>query len=484
MEKETRCFGASRKNLRRTNLNTIVAVISLLLMVSLLSDCAKAATQPRTNPNLDTKEEVTLVVAGQYTDFKALDTFSQKFMKMYPNCTVEYEYMQDYNNLLPKRLDVNPTSVDLFLCGNIQDGSPLLPYALDLYSDERVKLSDVFAGMTRNYEYLGATEHEQLFSLPLGEELRGLFVNTTLLDSLGIAVPINRSELFSACGVLSENGYIPIQANPGNFGQQFVFPYIAHLISDAKEPEAVRDMINSCSEDAAELFRDPLEFLYALNVRNYYNYKYVETAYGAFKDASTDLAALNFLNIMEEGGTYAKKDDIGAVAFMTGINSQKAQIDKRRDDYHSEIEYEFILAPVSDAGGYAYISPSIGIAVNKSTTHKDWAIEFFNQLFKEENNKAFAEVFNVIPNTMDALEYASAKFGIPVDQISQPQDVTFDYGFYTLITSTITNITKSNNPKYMHDDGDGTVSMYDFEYYMDELKNRFVKQRTGGSIAR
>ncbi len=487
----------------RSNTNTVKAllkravslVLAAVLGAGLLGGCTEPAApvsaalpessetvtsadavQPELNPNLDTTEDVTLIITGPLADFKAIESAAQKFGALYPNCHIEYEYLQDYRDTIEKRIANAPDSVDLFITDNIQADSPLYPYALELIGQsDKLDLSGTFDGLTNNFKLLG-TDKNELYAVPLGGEVRGLFVNKTLLDSFGIPVPQNRTELFAACETFKSNNIIAFQGNPGSFSQLLLFPYITNIIASAENHDEVYKSINSCDESAAELFREPMNFMYTLTEKNYYNYKYVENEYGFFIDSDTDSNIKCFINITADGENEKKLDDLGKVPFMPGTISMQSQLDKLIDDYHSKIEYEFILSPVSDEGGFAYMSPARGIAVNKQSENTDWALEFMDFLFTEENNKAFAEEFNITPNTRDAVSYVANQFGIPESRVTQPADIAFDYGFYNLITKPLLNVSKANNPKYMNDDGSGNVTMYDFEHYMDELKARFAEQ--------
>lgn len=462
--------------------NIISTVLTVIICVSTMSGCSDNDIKSiHRNSQLDVNEDVTLVIAGSMSDFKAIDTVAVKFNELYPNCNVEYEYLQDYSETLPKRFVSDDDRVDMFITGNIQSDSEYISNALDFmdYTDT-LDLSETFPGLVDNFKFTDDSQKEHLYAVPLGAEMRGLFVNKTLLSSLEIDTPKNRTELLSACEKLSEAGYIPFQTNPGSYGQQLIFPYIVHLITDSENHDEIYSMIADCDDEAAEIFRDPLEFLYSISADNYYNYKYVETEFNRFIDITAAGNARSFLNIVStDDENYEKADDLGAVAFMTGSISLKTAIDKIKDDYHSKIEYEFILAPVSDDGGFAYMSPANGIAVNNNSENIDWCLEFINFLFTAENNAEFAKANNVIPNTPKALEYISKNFDIPESQISQPADIAFDYNFYNLIAPTIMAVSKSNNQKYMKDNGDGSYSMYDFEHYMDELKSAFAEQRKG-----
>lgn len=83
-----------------------------------------------------------------------------------------------------------------------------------------------------------------------------------------------------------------------------------------------------------------------------------------FTDTSNEGYARYFLNIDGEEGSYVKKDDVGAAAFMPSLIYLASTIEQMKSDYHNKIEYEFVLSPVSEEGGFAYLSPAHGIAVN------------------------------------------------------------------------------------------------------------------------
>ena len=375
----------------------IALAVTLMTVVFCLIGCGQKKNGYKRNIDLDTSERVRLVIAGTWTSLPGMDLLAAKFHEMYPCCTVEYEYLQDYAENLPKRIVSEDDRVDIFTTGNILPDSDNIAYALDLaeYRD-KLPLTDTLKGLTDNYKFTDDSGTEHRYAVPLGGEMRGLYVNKTLLSSLGIETPTNRTELLDACAKLKDAGYIALQDNPGTFGQRLLFPYIANLAADAAESVA------ACDENAAEAFRDPLEFLYNLTTENYYNYKYVETECERFLDLSSEGVARSFLNIVGSDGNYEKKDDIGEVPFMPASNSIVPAIEKAKENYHSKIEYEFILAPVTDDGGYAYISPSNGLAINKNSRNPDWALEFLNFFFTAENNKIYAEAANLTPNTADA----------------------------------------------------------------------------------
>lgn len=453
--------------------NCFIMAITLLLLAGCTSKNVK-------NTNLDTTQNVSLVIAGSREDYKALETVINAFTKQYPNCSISYEYLQNYKETLPKRLEQNTDRIDMFIAGNVQADSTVLPYAIDLYAhNEVLDLSGTFDGLLENFEFMNEDPEapKQIYSIPFGGELRGTYVNLTLLKSLDIKVPENREEFLEACKILSEAGYVPIQGNPGNAPQQLMYPYVCNLVANNPEYESVYTKINQCDEGISEMFRDPMEFAYTLMNERYYNYKYVESEYATFIDTSDSDYARYFLNIIDQGSGYEKKDDVGNVAFMPSALSLSTTLDKTRDDYHSQIEYEFILSPVSDEGGYAYLSPTNGLAINKNSEHTDWSLEFMNFLFESSQNIRFAEEDNIIPNTKDAYNFIKNHFDIPQERISHLGQVTFDYSFYNVINDSLVQIMKGNAPKYMNADEDGNLSIYPFDFYMQEFSKRFDENR-------
>lgn len=439
------------------------------------SSSQSAATSYKKNDTLaKSSESVHLTIVGSTATFKALEGTISSFHELYPNCTIEYEYVQDYWNNLTTRLK-NNDNVDLFISSNIQSDSPYYPYSLDLLSESgKVDLSNTYGGLIKNFTVTSGN-NDELYSVPFGGELRGMYVNTTLLDSLGLKVPTNYSEFMDCCKTLKAAGYIPVQGNPGSFGQQLMYPYICNLVANSDDYQATYSKVATCEPGVSELFREPMSRLYDIVQNGYYDYKTVETSHNAFMNGTEDTAARSFLNIVSDGnGGYKKADDKGQVAFMPQAMSLQSELGKMKDDYHSGIEYEFILAPTGDDGGYAYLSPSQGMAVNKNGSNVDWSLEFMNYLLSPSVNKAFAAERGIIPNTGDALDTIKSSFDVDSSHVSQLGQVSFSYVFFDVVNQPLTDVSKANNPKYMQADG----TMYGLNHYMAEMESGFAKQRS------
>lgn len=460
------------------NKKSLSLALALMLILGAFAGCIETAAPeaaPEAAPVVP-EEEVTLTVSGSWPDCRALDLVASAFTAEYPNCTIVYEYLQDYYPSLEKRLS-GDEPVDLFFTSNIQAGSELLPYALDLNSREELDLSNTFDGLIENFTFREeGVANTKLYAVPVGAEMRGLYVNKTLLDSVGLDVPDDQKSLLAACQVLKDNGYIPFHGNPGNFAHMLIYPWICSLIANADDPKAAWEKVNAREPGLSEMFKEPYAFLYTLVENDYYDYKRAQTDLNLFNDTADEDYAHYFFNLKQVGDAWEKADDLGQIAFMPWTMSKQSVLDRVRDDYHSGIEYAFMPAPVGPDGGFVYLSPAHGIGAYKDSENVDWSVKFINFLFRPENIEVFAKAFNVIPNTKEAFAYATSLYDVPDNHISHLGQVTFDYGFYDALIPSMTDMSKANNPKYMQDDGSGNLSLYPFEHYLESLEVAIKEQ--------
>lgn len=439
--------------------------LAALMLTTVFTGCGGKSTAVSAEA-----DPIVITIAGSWEDCRAIEAVGRKFTEIYPECSIVYENLQDYYNSLEKRM-TGENMIDIFFTVNIQQDSQMLPYAFDLNSSKIIDLSKTFDGLKDNFVFRedGAVS-KKLYAIPLGAEMRGLYVNKTLLGSLGLTVPTDQASLLSACEVLKQNGYIPLQSNPGDFSQTLMYPWICNIIANADNPQEVYDKVNSRDFKAGELFAEPIEFLYSVVENGYYDYKRAQTELNLFNDTTDVAYARDFLNIVQNGDSFEKADDVGRVAFMPSPMSAAGVIEKTKEDYHSKIEYEFIPAPIGKDGGFAYMSPAHGIAINKNSQNLEWSEKFIDFLFTPEYNELFAKEFNIIPNTEKSFEYVSTLYDIPADRISQLGQVTFDYDFYNIFINALRDISKANNPKYMQTEADGSVKMYPLDYYVNALE--------------
>ena len=463
--------------------------LALLLCIGMctagLFGCAATGSAGgyKKNASLDTDTEIVLRMAISNETWPEMDNVIAQFEEIYPNCTIVCEYIETYTDNLLTRLQQTEPKIDIFRSVNIQEATAHRDYALNLISDEAkeyLDLSGANPGLVANFRYMGA-ENTQ-YAVPYGGEMRGMYVNTTLLNKFGLETPKNRAELLNCCEVLYSEGYIPFQSSNGTFAQQLLYPYICNSIVNGGKYEEMHAAIENIEPGISEYFRDAYSFLYEIVEKGYFDYKRVEEELGYTFEGS-DGKAKDFLNIIKvSDDVFEKQDDIGKIAFLVDTQAFGINLEKTKSDYHSEIEYEFITSPVGEDGGCAYLSPSDGLAINNQSEHTDWALEFLNFFFTPEITTAFAKETGKIPNTADAL----LEYDIPANRTSDVGQVTFSYSFYKTVTTPMLGgyedmigISKMNAEKYMKDNGDGTFSlMYTVDDYLARLEAEFqaIKQ--------
>lgn len=463
-------------------LSAVLCVAVILSCVFSLSACAPVVEDEgyKVNPALDVSEEVVLRIASNKETWPEMDAVIAKFTEVYPNCSIVCEYVEDYAENIDLRLAQSEEKVDIFKTTNIQEEIVYKDKALNLISDEAreiLDLSGCYAGLVDNFKYVGK-ENTQ-YAVPYGGEMRGMYVNTTLLGKYNLEVPTNRAELIHCCEVLYDEGYVPFQSSPGTFAQQLLYPYICNSIVNGGSYEETYAAIENIDDGISEFFRETYSFLYDIVERGFYDYKRVEEELGYTFDGSVGKAR-DFLNVTEVAEeVYEKQDDVGKAAFLIDTQAFGLDLAKVKSDYHSEIEYEFIVSPVGEDGGYAYLSPADGLAINNNSDNIEWALEFLNFIFTPEINVVFAEEMGKIPNTADAL----LQYDVPADHQCDVGQVTFSYGFYRVVTTPMLGgyddmigISKMNAPKYMKDNGDGTYSLlYTVDDYLARLESEFQK---------
>jgi ABC-type glycerol-3-phosphate transport system substrate-binding protein len=469
--------------------NKAFAWLALFASASALIGCAKSDTYVK-NTSLDTATPVTLTLTGRTPTFKAMESVITSFCKIYPNCSMQYEYVQDYDNLLTKRLQ-NNDNVDLFMTENVNtSGAKWKDYTLELFAQRdagNLDLSDTFDGLVTNF---AVNEGKELYVVPLGGEIRGMFVNKGLLQTQGLEVPTNWLEFEACCASLKANAaaraqkdglaigeedhwFIPVQGNPGVFGSLLMYPYVCSLVANSDNYAATYAAVDAAQDGVSEFFREPMARLYDLSAKHFYDYGYVEDNYSKLDDSNL---AYRFLGIdQDEAGNYVASQNGGGIPFIVNVMSFKSTLDKVAEDYHANTNYQFILSPVGDDGGFAYLSPSISLAINKNSNHLAWATEFLNYLMSEKTNTAFANEYNILPNTKNVYDTVKKTLGADSKHTCQLGEVTFRYSFWNVISNELKNIAKSNRAKYMKDEN----TMYPLDYYMSELEASFAKNRVG-----
>lgn len=346
-----------------------VAVGLLAALLLATTGCAAGGSKQGFQPSLDTKKEVQLSAIGYFGNFEALDQVMNDFSTYYPNVT--FVYQQVGGNDETAYLEAND-GVDLIMTSgelmHKQDAT-LPQYCVDL-TEKNLDLSAIDQKMLQDFNIDG----KQL-SIPIGQNIYGLVVNTTLLEKEGLTVPQNLTEFLNVLSVLKEKGYTPIQ---GPTSKVYAEMTNGMIYASLCEGQPLHEALVKGDTDAAEQAVLPAMELMDTLLQNGYTDPELNAAY---PDDNYDGAILRFFE--------------GDVPFWV-CNTEKVSGMKKRESKsetfkNQPFSYSFIYAPVGENGQYVYQEPWFGFAANKTGKNVDYAVEFLRFLATQDESNKIAD---------------------------------------------------------------------------------------------
>lgn len=338
--------------------------------VLITSGCAAAKTKEDFTPRLDKNAKIQLDMIGFFGNFEALDQVMNDFNQYYPNIT--YSYQQVGGSKEEAYLDANP-GVDIFMTSREflrkKDGS-LAGRCIDL-SKEEMDFDAIDSQMLLD----SCIDGKQL-SIPMGQNIYGLVVNTTLLEKEGLSIPENREEFEHVLQALKEKGYTPVQ---GPADKLYAELTAGMVFSGLCEGEPLREALKKDDEAAAKAALRPAFDLVDLLISNGYTDPDINDAY---PEDNYDQAILRFFE--------------GDVPFWM-CNTEKVSGMKKRESKSEAFQkepfsYAFVYPPIGENGSYDYQEPWFGFAASVSGEHTDYAVEFLRFLATEKEIDQMAEV--------------------------------------------------------------------------------------------
>lgn len=326
-------------------------------------------------PRLDTEKEVALDITGFFGNFEALDQVANNFNEYYPNVTISYS--QSGGSMLKEYLD-NNQYVDIFMsnydnvCFPDQTEKYIYDYCLDL-SGEDIDLSAIQPEMIEACKLNG-----ELVRVPIGQSIRGMVVNKTLLEKEGIKMPENYQEFLTALEALKQKGYTPIQGSSSQVYSCLVTNMAMNLLA---EDETAKKSLEDGDGSGIAVTKPAWERLDELIQKGYTD----DAVNSTYPYDNYDEAILRFFE--------------GDVPFWI-CDSEKVSGMKKRESKSeaytaAPFEYEFMYVPIGDNGAYAYQEPWYGFSVNKNSEGKDYAVEFIRFLMMEDQINQMANIKGV-----------------------------------------------------------------------------------------
>jgi len=352
------------------------AALCLALTLGLFAGCTQTTDEEQTPssegfvPALDTGISGTVNVLGNYENFEALDAAALEFQKYYPNVTISYECLDDYNTNITPRVS-SDTSVGLFMINryNFIDNDALLDCITDI-STLDINFDDIDSHAVK-----GCYIDGKLFGIPIWFRYYGLVVNKNILEDNGLEIPSTLDELYSCCETLKSAGYIPIQQHIEIINQLFL-PMAMNDIAKNLTAEEVEALLSG-QEGSAEILREPIDLIFDMYDKGYADRDNV-LSYEDYYNA----AILKFF----EG-------DVPFLVASTQTVSGMAKRESKSEAFTANpFEYEFIYTPTGESGPIVYKADDVGFALNKNCENFDLASEFYRFVYTEEILNLFSEV--------------------------------------------------------------------------------------------
>ncbi len=355
-------------------------------------------------PKYDKETEFSLTVAGSYGNFESLEAEFERFYEYYPNASLKYVTMDDYNNVISSAL-VNSEPPDIFTTNSWMIGNE----KYDAMFETCEVLSDDAVGIDYSCireSLIRTTDSGDVVMLPIFTTSYGMLVNMDIFEKEGLKVPTNFKELMDVCTKLKNAGYESPVMGTNRFSGSglfncFVYPMYAYNVINNSDKI---DALNNFEPSSGELMRPALERLY-----EFVNSDCIDVA--KCQEEITDEYDSVIMRFFE--------GDV-PMMFATGdVVSGTAKRESKSDAFSANpFKYRFFTAPAGDDGGYFINSISICFSVNKNSRNIDMANEFMRFLIskKELGNMAGLKRLITPVDDFSADELYSALADIPADR--------------------------------------------------------------------
>ena len=381
-------------------------ILCVLCMVTLMLSAAGStwAEGEGFTPALDTSASITLLVAGHYDNFEAIEAEFALFRQYYPNVKLKYEKIDDYNNNIGKALRLGEEAPDIFFTYPSMVGQERFLRVFDAVED----LSDPALGLDLSgirSHLLLRSEDGKVFMVPIFCETYGMLVNEDIFEKENLQIPGTYEQLLQACEALKSAGYSsPMLGFNGSSSNHFLlyplfFPY---FLAQIRENETAIAELNSLTPSAGEYMRGALELAADFISRGYVD---LEECNLLAKDY--DPVILRFF----EG-------DVPMMLAKGGTVSGTEKRESRSEAFQAHpFRYSFHPVPSTDEGGYFMDMVSMGFSVNRYSEKVDMANEFIRFLVSTNALNRMAQAKRMVTPCKDtSLDKIYAAFGqLPPD---------------------------------------------------------------------
>ena len=372
-----------------------------MLGVLLLQGCGGKKADAPFEPKYDKDTEFSLTVAGSYGNFESLEAEFERFYEYYPNASLQYVSLDDYNNTISSAL-VGSEPPDIFTTKSSMIGDEKyddMYAACEVLSDPSL---DLDYSCIRN-SLIRTTDAGDVVMLPIFTTSYGMLVNMDIFEKEGLKVPTNFKELMTVCEKLKSAGYESPMMGPNRFSgsglfNNFAYPMFAYNVIQNSDKV---DALNAFEPGSGELMRPALERL-----DEFVNSDCIDVE--KCQEEITDEYDQVIMRFFE--------GDVPMMFAAGDVVSGTAKRESKSDAFSANpFKYRFFTVPAGDDGGYFINSISICFSVNKNSRNLDMANEFMRFLIskKELNNMAGLKRLITPTDDFSADELYSAIADIP-----------------------------------------------------------------------
>ncbi|SEG05628.1 multiple sugar transport system substrate-binding protein [Butyrivibrio sp. Su6] len=387
----------------------MLGLTSAVAMAFCFTACGqKAEESTEFKPALSSETSCQIKVAGNYSNFESLESEFERFYEYYPNVSLNYVNLDDYNNTITSAI-MSDEAPDIYVTATwMLEDDKMAP----VFENAEV-LSDPSLNINLDCLRKGTCwtlENGDVVMLPIFTRTYGMLVNMDLFEMNGLEVPKNYNELVDVCDKLKAAGYeVPIMGANGmtvaGMYYAFAFPYFCDYV--IKNPESV-EALNSMEKSSGEMMRPALEKI------------------KAFVDAGYLNPGLCSEQIEDDYNAVIMRFFEGDVPIMLGSGDMVSGTQKRESKSEAflanSFKYKFFIVPTGDDGGYFLDSVNLFFSVNKNSQNLDMTNEFIRFLMREEElgNMAAIKRLTTPTNDFSFDEVYSSLEGFP-------EDKTFSY---------------------------------------------------------
>ena len=382
----------------------LVCASSIGMAVSFSACGSTSEESAEFSPSLSTDTTCSIKVAGSYSNFESLESEFERFYEYYPNVSLNYVYLDDYDNTITSAL-ISDEAPDIYVTATwMLDDAKMKPVF-----DNAEILSDPALNINLDCIRKGARwtmENGDVIMLPIFTRSYGMLVNMDLFEKNGLEVPENYSELVDACDKLRAAGYeTPIMGANGTTvaGMYYAFAFPFFCDNVINNPDSV-EALNSMDPSAGEMMRPALEMIQTFVDEGYLN------------------PALCSEEIEDDYNAVIMRFFEGDVPMMLGSGDMVSGTLKREsksEAFQAEpFNYRFFVVPIGDDGGYFLDSVNLFFSVNKNSSNLDMTNEFIRFLMREKELGNMAAIKRLITPTNDFSldEVYSSLEGFPEDR--------------------------------------------------------------------